>query len=82
MRSRAFGSVPCGCAMGGKQVAINKRYVSFWHRLQADVRTLPLACPALYRCQPKAKAYCVVGHCTTSRALADTLGILPPPSSR
>ena len=73
-------SLPCGCAEGGTQVAINASYRQFWNALRADARTLPIACAQVYRCKPRPKAFCVLGHCTTSRPSTDTLGILPPSS--
>ena len=70
---------PCGCANGGRQVAINATYRQFWQSVQRDARKLPIACPAVYRCQPRPKASCVLGHCTTTPPVTGTVGVLPPP---
>ena len=75
-------SVPCSCANGGKQVAINAQSRKLWQSIVQDVRDhpLPIACATFVACIPKPKAVCVANHCTVKPAATGGGGIvvLPP----
>ena len=71
-------TIPCGCAMGGRQVAINARYRKLWSDLGRDfTKSSPaVACPALYSCIAHPKAACVANSCTVRWSISGPL--LPP----
>lgn len=51
----------CSCSMGGKQTAINKKYLSNWKE-KLEKYCKGIACPAVVRCKP-GKPRCVNSVC-------------------